>query len=658
MSGAPQHYEGPALRREAQVRATSLDREARTVEVVMSTGALVRRRGWISEWDEGLPVDRARLERINTIGVMLDNHRAWGSVVDTLGSVVPGSVRVEGRDLVGRVRFARTERAEAVMDLIADGHLRAVSLGYDVDEFEEIKPKDRADGVQRTLLVPTAWEPYEVSVVQMPADAGAVVRSDETAQIRRYRVRSTEETTMPEPTTQTTAAPQTTQQPDAAAIARGAIERLTRYEQLGASLGIDPAVVRKLCADVHDDAAVNTRMLELAAQRQATQNVDRAVTSDAAVQRGADEADKAVQAITNGLAARMMPTRYGNKLTDAAERRASRMSLIDLARQSLVAAGVRGVDAMSKNEIASLALSNHVRAGGLSSTSDFPYLLANTQNKILLDLYVERRAPWQRFCRRMDRPDFKQFTMPQRSAAPSLQVVEESGIINRGAYGERTPETGKLKTAAITVAHTRQMIINDDLGAFNESTLGLASAAGRYEDDTVMALITGNPTMADTFTLFHGNHGNISASTGAPSVDTIHAAMLKMTAQTGLKGERLNLTPRFLLGAFREYLTAQQVLTPPPRLVAAASSNVAAQEALGLELLWDERLSDGSGVSDWYLIADPSQVAGIYYGGLEGDPSPRLSMDMEFSTDGVVRKLVHDFYGSLADHRWIVQTTD
>lgn len=657
MSTTRHHIEtDQPLTRAADVRAASLDREARTVDVVISTGAMVRRRGWTGEYDEAIPVDRARLDRINSIGAVLDNHRSWGSVADTLGAVVPGSVRVEGSALVGTLRFARTDKGDQVLGLIEDGILRAVSVGYDVDEYTETKPKDRTDGGKRSLLQPTSWTPYEVSVVQMPADAGATVRAEGAPEIRRYAVRSTEETTIMAETTQTQQAPAIDEAKVRAEERKRFSERLARFEAIGTSHKLDLAKVRALVEKNDDDGAVGLAMLEMAAQRQQNDIIAHAQPPQATI--GREAADKLIEARSLGLAARMLPNRYGPKATDEAVRGAMRMSLLDHARSALEAAGIRARD-LDKRQVAEMALSSQfLRSGGLQSTSDFPYLLANTQNKILMDLYQERQSPWRAFARRMDRPDFKSFTMPQRSAAPSLQEVPESAIVPRDSYAERTPETGRLKTAGITVAFTRQMLINDDLAAFTESTLGLAAAAIRHEDDTANALITANPTMADNETLFSSAHANISTGTGAPSIDNLHLAMITMAAQTGLKGERLNLRPRFLYSAFKENLTAQQVLATPPRMVPVTAATTLAQDATGLELLWDNRLSDGSGVSDWYLIADPAQAPGLYYGGLEGDPSPRLSMEVEFSTDGIVRKLVHDFNAWLADYRWIVQTTD
>ena len=53
-----------------------------------------------------------------------------------------------------------------------DKSVRYVSVGYRVHRYEI----EKRDG-QRELWRAVDWEPYEISAVPMPADAGAVIRS-------------------------------------------------------------------------------------------------------------------------------------------------------------------------------------------------------------------------------------------------------------------------------------------------------------------------------------------------------------------------------------------------------------------------------------------------------------------------------------------------
>ena len=86
----------PAMRRSAELAPNTADADARTVEVIWSAGARVRRATFFGEpYDEELSLDPAhvRLDRLNAGAPFLKVHE-----LDTLdaviGSVVPGSARV------------------------------------------------------------------------------------------------------------------------------------------------------------------------------------------------------------------------------------------------------------------------------------------------------------------------------------------------------------------------------------------------------------------------------------------------------------------------------------------------------------------------------------------------------------------------------------
>ena len=175
MRAASQHtIDLPPLVLRAQV--TSFDEEARTVDVIFSTGAAVERFDWMSgkRYLERLSIttDAIRLERLNAGAPLLDSHSAW-SVSDQLGAVVVGSARVENAKALATVRFSARDSVAPILQDVRDGIIRSVSVGYRVHRFEEVVGKDNA------LPVRTAvdWEPFEVSMVAMPADVGAHTRS-------------------------------------------------------------------------------------------------------------------------------------------------------------------------------------------------------------------------------------------------------------------------------------------------------------------------------------------------------------------------------------------------------------------------------------------------------------------------------------------------
>ncbi len=154
----------------------TVDVETRTVELVFSTGAPVTRMDWWTgkRYIEKLSLkpEHVRIERLNTIGPLLDTHSAY-SLSDQIGTVVPGSVTVNGKEGRCRVRFSKRDAVEPVFQDVVDGIYKTASVGYDIYKFEE----DAGNANKLPTRLATDWEPYEISMVPMPADAGAQVRA-------------------------------------------------------------------------------------------------------------------------------------------------------------------------------------------------------------------------------------------------------------------------------------------------------------------------------------------------------------------------------------------------------------------------------------------------------------------------------------------------
>jgi HK97 family phage major capsid protein/HK97 family phage prohead protease len=101
--------------------------------------------------------DAADLSRLNDGAPLLFNHNP-----DRVIGVVEGA-RIDDKRRRGyaRVRFSRNAFAQEILGDVKDGVLRNVSFGYSIDKMEERGSGD---------FVATAWAPYEVSIVSVPAD--------------------------------------------------------------------------------------------------------------------------------------------------------------------------------------------------------------------------------------------------------------------------------------------------------------------------------------------------------------------------------------------------------------------------------------------------------------------------------------------------------
>ena len=95
----------PVQTRAAEVRPGSFDADKRTVEVIASTGATVRRFGWAGEFDEQLVISDAvvDLQRLARVGPVLDNHNDNGSVRGVLGVVE--RAWIENGQIISTLKF-------------------------------------------------------------------------------------------------------------------------------------------------------------------------------------------------------------------------------------------------------------------------------------------------------------------------------------------------------------------------------------------------------------------------------------------------------------------------------------------------------------------------------------------------------------------------
>ena len=167
----------PLQGRMASVRADSVDEAARTVEIIWTTGATVRRaRFWDEAVDEELSLDGSavRLDRLNGGAPFLNSHDAW-SLDSVLGVVVDGSARIANGQGTATIRFSERADVEPIFRDIAGGIIRNVSVGYRVHRYD-ITKRDGAPELWRAV----DWEPLEISAVAIGADPGAQVRSDTT----------------------------------------------------------------------------------------------------------------------------------------------------------------------------------------------------------------------------------------------------------------------------------------------------------------------------------------------------------------------------------------------------------------------------------------------------------------------------------------------
>lgn len=110
------------------------------------------------------------LTRLNSIGVVLYNHDRD----KVIGRIL--SAGIQNNRGIARIEFDRDAESDVIYQKVASGTLKSVSVGYRVDEWEDVKAGQRsADGIEGPCSIATKWTPFEISIVSVPADASVGV---------------------------------------------------------------------------------------------------------------------------------------------------------------------------------------------------------------------------------------------------------------------------------------------------------------------------------------------------------------------------------------------------------------------------------------------------------------------------------------------------
>ena len=670
---------------------TTVDAEARTVEVVWTTGAAVRRRRYdwdtsrVIDYDEILVVSRSAIDlsRLERGAPVLDSHSAYETASQL--AVVERAWIEDGKGMAV-LRFPAKgidENIDRFFALVADGQRRNISVGYSVDKVR-VEPGVKKEDTEQWFV--ERWTPHELSFVTIPADMDAQVRrtagplSERSAEHQypvvftvRAEPGAAEEAAMADPT-KTAAEP-------AAPIANDVVE--TRAAAPVATAPVAPPVdmdaVRAAAALAERTRTVEIRTVgrkynmgdefidEAIEKSMSVQDFRNAVLDKLAdagtrtgprvgdtgvIMGGQDETVTRREAAIAALLNRADP--IANPLTDAA--RAYRgMPLIRLAEEALSWKGERSAG-LSTNEIAYRAL---------HSSSDFPAILAAVTNKMFLGAYQAAPQTFRPLVRTMTLSDFNEAHLIRMGAGPKMKKMGEHGEYKRGTLAE-SKETVSLSTYGTVVGITRKVIINDDLGAFTRMPQMFGQSVATLESDIVWGLWLSNPALKqDETAVFHTvKHKNLASSGTILGEAPISVAQTAMSKQVDLDGKTtLNIVPSYLvvppeLRAGAEKLLAQ--FTP------AKTSDVVPDSIQRLQTIVEPRLSNGVVDADnginasgsgtaWYLAVNPnaSMVDTIVVAYLDGQSGPYTESRQGFEIDGMEIKCRHDFGAAWADFRGV-----
>lgn len=594
---------------QAAASVSSYNDEDGTFEAVIATEAPVARYfSGEGRVNEVLDVAGADLSRLGGGMAMLDSHDAF-QFASRLGTVE--TVRRVGKTLVARIRLFDEEHAGPVRSALRAGHRLPVSIGYRVHEYAE--DLDTNPPTYRA----TRWELLEVSVVNIPADAGAYTRAMESSMPNIEHETETRDDSSANPI-----------DGDATRAERGRAEILT---DLARRYGMNEGFVRQHVRGGSTESEFKQAIVDhMLAEQERTSTFPHIEARGMQDEHGAGHLD----AMADALVARLRP---GHQPSERAREYVG-MTMVDMARECLRSSGHR-VNGLHGARLVSAALEMR----GMHSSSDFAHVLSTGLRTTLAREY-EALASQVRQCFRQETAEnFKEISRLDIGSFPQLLPVNEHGEFKRGPILGEGKEAYRIGTFGRVLGITRQALVNDDLNALRRVMDSAPRAAADFESDFLVTLLESNPLLSDGKAVFHADHLNVGTA-AALSVETLDLAIRTVERQKAVDGKLIYQTPKFLVVPSELRMTARRILAE----ITATKSEDVNPMAGALQLVVEPRLTDPTA---WYVAADPAIYPGAEYAYLAGFEGPYVETRDGFDVDGVELKVRLDFGAGWTSHR-------
>lgn len=611
------HLHDMVLNREMAARADAIDANARTAELTFSSEEPYKR--WFGNevlcHDDGC----MDLSRLQDIGVLLWNHNDNKPI----GRIESAWVDADKRGHA-KVVFDTDEEADCIFQKVQSGTLRGVSVGYRVSVWEDVESGAMSTNGRFAgpCSIAMRWEPFEISIVSVPADA--------TVGVGRSMHEEQEEKTME---TNTKTAPYEEKNPaDMTAgqenATQEAIERALELERKRS--GEIMALCRKF--DVNADEFITKGMNLEDVQKAVLKRLEeRNKPTEIVVEQ--EEREKFRAAAIDGLA--MRAGIAVAKPAAGAESFRGR-SLLRLAQE--IYERETGVSA---SKLQDEELLRTVMSGG---TGNFPNILANVGNKSMMHAYNEIPTTYQYWTARGSNADFKPSTRVGLGAADELLEMTENGEFKSAEVTDYGLTTG-IKTFGRSYSITRKAIINDDLGALTELPAKYGAAVRRMINRMAYDALTKDTNLFDS--------ENKNSGTGTISIKSLAAGKVAMARQTDPSGKVvINAVPVYLIVPPELETTASQLIASA---VDPTKNNAVPNPfANKLTVVSDPCITD---TEAWYLAAAPGVIPGIEITYLNGKDTPTMETQVDFNTLGIKHRIYMDVGVNILDFRAFYKST-
>jgi len=243
---------------------------------------------------------------------------------------------------------------------------------------------------------------------------------------------------------------------------------------------------------------------------------------------------------------------------------------------------------------------SHLIALGMG-TSDFSKALADGTKQLAFRRF-DTQAQHRTFCSEIELTDFRPVESVDIDTSLDLgKPLSDLGEFTFGTANDYHGNNIALRTYGKILPFSRQMVVNDNIGAIKSIVANGGAAAARTEARLVAEALESNNPMADGGLPFHATYVNIQAAPLDHS--TLGQAVAKLRLQATPEGNRADFSAAHLV-------VAADIEYAARKLVHESGASIAVSSLANLP--------DGR----WYLLASPEVAQTITVGTLKGSARP------------------------------------
>ena len=303
---------------------------------------------------------------------------------------------------------------------------------------------------------------------------------------------------------------------------------------------------------------------------------------------------------------------------------------------------------------AAMSADRTIHASGGFSTISLTGILSNVANKTMLASFESVDNVLGRIAAQADANDFKQVTSYRMTGLGEFKKVGPDGELKHGTLGEETFQN-QVETYGTILSLNRQMMINDDLGAF----LRLPRIIGR-QSAIKLQKVGFTLLLANAGGFFSVGNNNYFEGAGTDlQISSLSTAEQMFFDQKDDNGDPISINPGLLLvptslktiaDQLHNDVTVNETTTankPKPN----RNPHSGKFQPIATPWLNAQSLA-GSSDTAWYLLGDPADAAVIEVIYLRGRRTPVIeSEETAFNTLGMQWRGYFDFGVALQEHR-------